>query len=361
MRKITSWGASRHARTPRPQSAARLAGAHNERPQHRVRRRSRLGGTGAISRYQRLPKFRSVSCNGKASARGGGSNFKNVNALKNIDSKKTEKTAQVETPRGVSQGKQVDRWWPVPQLRRPVHFQAGEMACATRVIAYRSGSVPEVIESGVTGFIDDCEHDSLQADVRGALHGRPYGERIRSTSSQAGRGRGTRREDAFTHDASLDSLLRQLMTPMIRVVTPYALVYGTKEVSSSNGDASRGSPRCCRFEEVHNSSPVSVTPGEQRNGKQLLPIQPKQPFDNGKLQNFGRDKDYRSREEMACADQIAAEGLSWLQYDHRHRKHQRWIRTQRGYPASSPLQYFSFAEPSRNRTREVRRMPSTMK
>ena len=32
------------------------------------------------------------------------------------------------------------------------------MACATPVIAYRSGSVPEVIDEGVTGFVvDDIE------------------------------------------------------------------------------------------------------------------------------------------------------------------------------------------------------------
>ena len=31
------------------------------------------------------------------------------------------------------------------------------MACGTPVIAYRSGSVPEVIEEGVTGFIVENE------------------------------------------------------------------------------------------------------------------------------------------------------------------------------------------------------------
>jgi glycosyltransferase involved in cell wall biosynthesis len=37
------------------------------------------------------------------------------------------------------------------------------MACGTPVIAYRSGSVPEVIEDGVTGFIVDGEGDAVQA------------------------------------------------------------------------------------------------------------------------------------------------------------------------------------------------------
>lgn len=37
------------------------------------------------------------------------------------------------------------------------------MACETPVIAYRSGSVPEVIEHGVTGFIVDDEEDAVRA------------------------------------------------------------------------------------------------------------------------------------------------------------------------------------------------------
>ena len=37
------------------------------------------------------------------------------------------------------------------------------MACGTPVIAYRSGSVPEVIEDGVTGFIVDGEEEAIRA------------------------------------------------------------------------------------------------------------------------------------------------------------------------------------------------------
>ena len=37
------------------------------------------------------------------------------------------------------------------------------MACGTPVIAYRSGSVPEVIEDGVTGFIVDGEDEAVSA------------------------------------------------------------------------------------------------------------------------------------------------------------------------------------------------------
>ena len=37
------------------------------------------------------------------------------------------------------------------------------MACGTPVIAYRAGSVPEVIEDGVTGFIVDSEEEAVRA------------------------------------------------------------------------------------------------------------------------------------------------------------------------------------------------------
>ncbi|MBR1092058.1 glycosyltransferase family 4 protein [Bradyrhizobium manausense] len=37
------------------------------------------------------------------------------------------------------------------------------MACGTPVIAYRSGSVPEVVEDGVTGFIVQNEHQAVKA------------------------------------------------------------------------------------------------------------------------------------------------------------------------------------------------------
>jgi glycosyltransferase involved in cell wall biosynthesis len=37
------------------------------------------------------------------------------------------------------------------------------LACGTPVIAYRSSSVPEVIEDGVTGFIVDGEQEAVEA------------------------------------------------------------------------------------------------------------------------------------------------------------------------------------------------------
>jgi glycosyltransferase involved in cell wall biosynthesis len=37
------------------------------------------------------------------------------------------------------------------------------MACGTPVIAWRQGSVPEIIEDGVTGFVVNSEEEALQA------------------------------------------------------------------------------------------------------------------------------------------------------------------------------------------------------
>ncbi|HUO02183.1 MAG TPA: glycosyltransferase, partial [Rhizomicrobium sp.] len=40
------------------------------------------------------------------------------------------------------------------------------MACGTPVIAYRCGSVPEVLEDGLTGFVVDNEEDAVKAVLR---------------------------------------------------------------------------------------------------------------------------------------------------------------------------------------------------
>ena len=37
------------------------------------------------------------------------------------------------------------------------------MACGTPVIAYRRGSVPEIMEDGVTGYVVENEDDALAA------------------------------------------------------------------------------------------------------------------------------------------------------------------------------------------------------
>jgi glycosyltransferase involved in cell wall biosynthesis len=40
------------------------------------------------------------------------------------------------------------------------------MACGTPVIAFRSGSVPEVIDHGITGFVVSDEEEAIQAIKR---------------------------------------------------------------------------------------------------------------------------------------------------------------------------------------------------
>ena len=53
------------------------------------------------------------------------------------------------------------------------------MACGTPVIAFRSGSVPEVIDEGVTGFVVDDEEQAVQAVKRlGELDRRRVRERF---------------------------------------------------------------------------------------------------------------------------------------------------------------------------------------
>ena len=77
------------------------------------------------------------------------------------------------------------------------------MACGTPVIAFNRGSVPEVIDDGVTGFIveDEQRRDRRgrspgasvagedSAALRGALHGAPHGAGLsRGLSQPDGRG-----------------------------------------------------------------------------------------------------------------------------------------------------------------------------
>ena len=75
------------------------------------------------------------------------------------------------------------------------------MACGTPVIAFNRGSVPEVIEDGVTGFIVEDEQGAIgavdrlrravaRADpraVRGALHRAPHGAGLSRGLSRADR------------------------------------------------------------------------------------------------------------------------------------------------------------------------------
>ena len=73
------------------------------------------------------------------------------------------------------------------------------MACGTPVIAYNRGSVPEIIEDGMTGFIVEDEISAVAAvgrlpeldrqrdpqAVRGALHRAPHGARLSRCLSAA--------------------------------------------------------------------------------------------------------------------------------------------------------------------------------
>ncbi len=91
------------------------------------------------------------------------------------------------------------------------------MACGTPVIAYNRGSVPEIIDEGLTGFIVEDEISAVAAvepprrteprgdpqAVRGALHRAPHGARLsrrlsqpdgsRRAADQAGEQRGIRK------------------------------------------------------------------------------------------------------------------------------------------------------------------------
>ena len=80
------------------------------------------------------------------------------------------------------------------------------MACGTPVIAFNRGSVPEIIEDGVTGFVVEDETGAIGAvdrlaelsrdegprAVRGALHGAPHGARLSRGLSQPDGRRGSR-------------------------------------------------------------------------------------------------------------------------------------------------------------------------
>ena len=69
------------------------------------------------------------------------------------------------------------------------------MACGTPVLAFGNGSVPEVIDEGVTGFVVDSEEEAVRKlgallaldrgarapALRGALHGLAHGHRLCQT------------------------------------------------------------------------------------------------------------------------------------------------------------------------------------
>ena len=74
------------------------------------------------------------------------------------------------------------------------------MACGTPVIAFRCGSVPEVMRDGVSGYVVDTLDEAVAATarvvelpragvrqlLRGALPGAPDGDRLRGRLQGAG-------------------------------------------------------------------------------------------------------------------------------------------------------------------------------
>src|SRR5579871_4306872 len=82
------------------------------------------------------------------------------------------------------------------------------MACGTPVIAFRNGSVPEVLQDGVTGFIVDSEAAAVEAVARVPALKR---ERIRAEFDQ----RFTSRHMAQNY-LKLYSRLQHLRGPALR-------------------------------------------------------------------------------------------------------------------------------------------------
>ena len=65
------------------------------------------------------------------------------------------------------------------------------MACGTPVIAFKSGSVPEVVDHGVTGFVVDGEEEAIQAIGRLARARSSHGSSsIRQTLYSQAHGKG---------------------------------------------------------------------------------------------------------------------------------------------------------------------------
>ena len=75
------------------------------------------------------------------------------------------------------------------------------MACGTPVLAFRRGSVPEIVENGVTGQIVDTEEEAIQAPQVLSLDRRARGA-LRGTSPRAWRRR-LPSDLSFPHEKAL--------------------------------------------------------------------------------------------------------------------------------------------------------------
>ena len=74
------------------------------------------------------------------------------------------------------------------------------MACGTPVIAWPRGSVREVIEDGVTGFIVDSEAEAVEAISQISPRPGSYQEKVRAAIHRAAHGRGLRRQLSETNN-----------------------------------------------------------------------------------------------------------------------------------------------------------------
>ena len=113
------------------------------------------------------------------------------------------------------------------------------MACGTPVIAMRRGSVPEIIEDGVTGFVVDSEEEALAAIGRlGSIDRR----RVRAEFER----RFTARRMAQDYLRAYQSLSQQQRQPSIEYVQIASATDGlarpvlTSSVHQKNGRAQHG-------------------------------------------------------------------------------------------------------------------------
>ena len=97
------------------------------------------------------------------------------------------------------------------------------MACGTPVIAWRRGSVPELVQDGVTGFIVDSEEEAVSAIAKLATLDRA---RVRSTAHASVRDlRTALRRDEWPKTTSRVSKGCYLATHKIRSENPLAIAF----------------------------------------------------------------------------------------------------------------------------------------
>lgn len=116
---------------------------------------------------------------------------------------------------------------------------AEAMACGTPVLGLRRGSVPEVVEDGVTGFVRDTENELAMAARRIPEIDRPAcRRRVEERFSAAAMTDGY--EAVYRHltGQAADSLMRQSMARPIAPVTPILSVAAQRDMQAQ--EASHG-------------------------------------------------------------------------------------------------------------------------